>query len=121
MYIATPGLAETRNTSTQADAFGAINRAADISFFNAQLGNPEQPGKGVAPAMASPPVSWGSTESDTLSRRVSKGFRDSSQNKNTKDANEFAQSLAEAHIDIMSRVKVISALTKGIDKISSMG
>lgn len=121
MNIITPGFPENGNFTTQADAPGTLNRASDVNFFNAQLNANEPSGKAVGPVMASPVPSWGSEESDSLSRRVSKGFRDASQNKKSRDANEFPQSLAEAHIDVMSRVKVISAITKGVDKISSMG
>lgn len=121
MNIITPGLPENGNFTAQADVPGAINRASDVNFFNAQLSPTDPSSKAIAPAMASPSPSWGSTESASLSRRVSKGFRDASQNKQSKDANEFPQSLAEAHIDVMSRVKVISAITKSVDKISSMG
>ena len=121
MYITTPGQSENSSTLPQAEAPGAINRASDINFFNAQLSQAEQPVKGIVPAVASPAQSWDATASDTLSRRVTKGFRDASLNKKTKDANEFPQALAEAHIDVMSRVKVIGAVAKGVDKISSMG
>lgn len=121
MYIPPPGQSENSSILSQSEAPGAINRASDINFFNAQLSQAEQPVKGIVPAVASPTQSWDATASDTLSRRVSKGFRDASLNKKTKDANEFPQSLAEAHIDVMSRVKVIGAVAKGVDKISSMG
>ncbi|MFL1500657.1 hypothetical protein ACI77J_08975 [Pseudomonas sp. O64] len=121
MYITNKGFAVNENITPQAEMPAAINRTSDINFFNAQVSQTEHSGKGIVPAMASPSFSWGSTESATLSRRVSKAFRDASQNKKTTEANEFPQLLAEAHIELTSRVKVISALAKGIDKISSMG
>ncbi len=121
MYITDAEIPVNRNITPQADAPAGINRTSDINFFNAQLSQTDHPAKGSAPAIASPSSSWDSTESASLSRRVSKGFRDASLSKRTKDANEFPQSLAEAHMDVMSRVKVIGALAKGVDKISSMG
>ena len=121
MYITDAGLPENANITPQADAPAGINRTSDINFFNAQLSHTAQPGKGIPPTMASPSSSWDATESATLSRRVSKGFRDASLSKQTKDANEFPQSLLEAHIDVMSRIKVIGAFAKGVDKTSSMG
>lgn len=123
MYITHTGRPENPNASMtpQADTPAGINRASDIHFFNTQMGQGEPSGKSIAAATASPMSSWDATDSDALSRRVSKGFRDASQNKKTKDANEFPQTLAEAHIDVMSRVKVIGAVAKGVDKISSMG
>ena len=87
----------------------------------AQLSPTEPSGNGIAPVTAPAASPWDATESQTLSRRVSKGFRDASQNKKTKDANEFPQALAEAHIEVMSRVKVIGAVAKGVDKISNLG
>lgn len=121
MDITHAGLRKNASVTPQADAPDVGSQAHDISFFTAQMNHTEQPVRAIASTMASPSLSGGSPESDTLSRRVSKGFRDASLSKKTKDANEFPQALAEAHIDVMSRVKVIGALAKGVDKISNMG
>ncbi|CRM89901.1 hypothetical protein [Pseudomonas sp. 22 E 5] len=121
MDITHAGFRKNATIAAQVDTPDANSAVSDINFFNAQLNTTEQSGNGIAPALASAASPWDSTESQTLSRRVSKGFRDASQNKKTKDANEFPQSLAEAHIDVMSRVKVIGAIAKGVDKISNLG
>ncbi|MCK6186138.1 MULTISPECIES: hypothetical protein [unclassified Pseudomonas] len=121
MDITHTGLRKNMSIAAHADMPDANNAVSDISFFNAQLNPAEPSGNGVAPVTASAASPWDATESQTLSRRVSKGFREASQNKKTKDANEFPQALAEAHIEVMSRVKVIGAIAKGIDKISNLG
>ncbi|MFN3355005.1 MAG: hypothetical protein ACK418_03155 [Pseudomonas sp.] len=121
MDITHAGFRKNMPIAAQADMPNANNAVSDINFFNAQLNPTEQFGNGIAPVTAPAASPWDATESQTLSRRVSKGFRDASQNKKTKDANEFPQALAEAHIEVMSRVKVIGAVAKGVDKISNLG
>lgn len=121
MYTTTSGLPEDRNITGQNDAPDAVNRASEIHLFNARPVTNEQSGRAIAPVMASPPISWESPESAKLSRRVSKAFREASMNKESKDANEFAQALAEAHVDLTSRIKVIGAVAKCTDKVCNMG
>ena len=118
MDITHAGFRKNATIAAQADTPDADNAASDISFFNAQLNASEQPHKGIAPAST---ASWGAVESQTLSTRLSKGFREASQNKKTKDANEFPQVLAEAHVGVTADIKLIGAVAKGVDKISNLG
>ncbi len=121
MDITHAGFRKNATFAAQADTPDASNAASDISFFNAQLNATEQPRNGIAPALAATSSPWAAAESQTLSRRVSKGFREASQNKKTKDANEFPQALAEAHVEVAANIKLIGALAKSVDKISNLG
>ncbi|KMT55275.1 hypothetical protein [Pseudomonas fildesensis] len=121
MYINHAGLPGNRGITPQAETPAASNGTSDVNFFNAQLSHTDQSGKGTPPAMAADLFSLGASESTTLSRRVSKGFRDESLNKKTKAAHEFTQSLSEAHLNLTARVKVLSSLVKGVDKVATMG
>jgi len=121
MYTNNAGGPGNGNTITQAETPAALDGTSDSNFFTAQLNPSERPGKGTAPTGMGLPLTLGPAESATLSKRVSKGFRDMSLNKKTKDAHEFAQSLSESHVNVVAGVKVLGAIVKGVDKVASMG
>ncbi|MDY0832523.1 MULTISPECIES: hypothetical protein [unclassified Pseudomonas] len=112
---------QRRNITTWPDTPTAINRTSDTHFFNAELSQTKPPGRESATTLAAPLSLLGATASTTLPSRIAKGFRDASQNKNTREANEFPQSLVDGHLEVTAKVKVLSAVTKGIEKVSNMG
>jgi hypothetical protein len=104
--------------NTGPDAPAETHRSSEVNFFLAEMSKTDQPDKGHPRAVASTDSGWGSRESSEISRRLSKGFRDASQNKRM---NELPQLLAESHVNVISQVKVVGAIAKACDKISTMG
>lgn len=107
--------------TTRSDIPALNDRASDVNFFLSEIHQTATPDNGTLRAVASSESTWPATESTTIARQLSKGFRDASQNRQTTEASKFPQLLAESHVNVMSQIKVVGAIAKACDKISSMG
>ncbi|WP_338479521.1 hypothetical protein [Pseudomonas trivialis] len=121
MFITRSEFTTSEKITTRSDTPALNDRASDINFFLSEIHQTDKVDKGTVHAVASTDSTWGATESTTIARQLSKGFRDASQNKQTTDASKFPQLLAESHVNVMSQIKIVGAIAKACDKISSMG
>lgn len=118
MLITHADLIKNGKIDTGSDAPAEGHRSSDLNFFQAEMNKTDQSDKSGPRAVASTDSAWGIGEPSEISKRLSKGFRDASQNKRM---SEFPKLLAEAHVNVISQVKVVGAIAKACDKISSMG
>lgn len=121
MYINNTALSENDTFTPQPLMPAAVGGTSDINFFNAQLSTTGQTGNGVASAKATALFSLDAPESIAANKRAKRGMRDTLLNKQTKEAHALPESLANANLDVVARVKVVGLLAKGVDKISTMG
>ncbi|OIN49355.1 hypothetical protein [Pseudomonas costantinii] len=108
-------------TSSAAEKPVESNQSSDMNFFHAEMSRASPLDRGSMSAVASPGDFQFARESAKIAGRLSKGFRDASQMKGAWESGKFPQLLAEAHVDAIANVKVIGAIAKACDKISSMG
>lgn len=118
MYISDADHLENSSIGTQAESPAVFNKTSDINFFNAHLNLTAQPSRKIGPAMPSTLFNLGASES--TARRVKRGMRDRLRNKQTKEAHALPESLAVANFEVVSQVKVLGMLVKGLDKVSNM-
>ncbi len=118
MLITHAGLTTDGKINTGSDTPAESHRSSDVNFFLAEMSKTTQPDRGLPRAVASTDSAWGTSESSEIASRLSKGFRDASKNKGM---SELPQLLVEAHVDVISHIKVVGAIAKACDKISTMG
>ncbi|MFL1490963.1 hypothetical protein [Pseudomonas antarctica] len=118
MLITHADFATNAKINTGSDTPVESHRSSDLNFFQAEMSKTDQPDKRSPRAVASTDSVWGASESSATSTRLSKGFRDASKNKRM---SELPQLLAESHVNVISQVKVVGAIAKACDKISTMG
>ncbi|MBP1127636.1 MULTISPECIES: hypothetical protein [Pseudomonas] len=121
MFITPSAFTTSEKITTRSDTPALNDRASDINFFLSEIHQTDKIDKRTVHAVASSDSTWAATGSTTIARQLSKGFRDASQNKQTTDASKFPQLLAESQVNVMSQIKVVGAIAKACDKISSMG
>ncbi|WP_411381249.1 hypothetical protein [Pseudomonas sp. MPB26] len=118
MYIDDAERVQKRSGDAQAESPAAFNEISDVDFFNAQLDPTAGHYKRIAPSM--PDNLFNLSVSESPFRRVKRGVDDRLRNKQTEDSMALPHSLALANFAVVSRVKVLGTLVKGIDKISNM-
>ncbi|MBC2409468.1 hypothetical protein HF257_25975 [Pseudomonas sp. WS 5106] len=121
MNITNEGLPTSESSFTQAESSVAVNGTSDINFFSAQLNPTGQPNKEIRPAVSGNLFNIGAPESAAADKRVKRGVRDMMLNKRTQEAHALPESLAAANLNVVTRVKLLSLLVKGVDKIATMG
>lgn len=118
MYINDAERVGKRFKDAQAESPAAFNETSDVNFFNAQLAPNAGDDKRIAPSM--PDNLFNLSASESPFRRLKRGVDDRLRGKQTEDSMALPHSLALANFEVVSRVKVLGVLVKGIDKISNM-
>ncbi|PQZ86622.1 MULTISPECIES: hypothetical protein [Pseudomonas] len=119
MYITHAELLKKRSNAEDVESPAAFNDTTDSNFFSAQLNLTAENYKKTSPSTADNSFNLGVPESSF--RRVRRGIDDRLRNKSTKESNALPQTLALANFEVVSRVKVLGMLVKGIDKVSNLG
>ncbi|OIN48842.1 hypothetical protein BLL37_26235 [Pseudomonas azotoformans] len=118
MYIDDAERVKIGSRGVLAESPAAFDEIADMNFFNAQLDHSAELFKSTPPVI---PVSlFNLSASESSFKRVKKGMDDTLRNKQTKESYALPQSLALANFEVVSRVKVLGMLVKGVDKISNL-
>lgn len=107
-----PGSAMASTAVQGAEAFAA---PADIGFFNAQMANTP-----VALTNSPGALAERSDQLHALSARVTKGMRDMSLNKHSRQAREITKSLSEAHQQLAVTVKVVNKSVQMVEKLTNL-
>lgn len=118
MLITHEDLITHRKINTGSDTLAESNRSSEVNFFLAEMNKTDPPDKSLPRVVASTDSAWGLGESSETSRRLSKGLRDASKNKRI---DELPQLLVQAHVNVTAHVKIVGAIAKACDKISTMG
>lgn len=121
MLITPADLTTSAKIATGSDTPAESHRSSDLNFFLAEINKTDSYDKRSPRAVASADSARAMGEPSAESKNLSKGFRDASLGKTTKYADKFPEYLAKAHVEAISNVKVIGAIAKACDKISSMG
>ncbi len=121
MLITPVDLTMSAKIATGSDTPAESHRSSDLNFFLAEISKTDHSDKRSPRAVTSADSAWALGGSSAESKNLSKGFRDASLGKKSKHADKFPEYLAKAHIESISNVKVIGAIAKACDKISSMG
>ncbi|MGY2291377.1 hypothetical protein ACW9H6_16435 [Pseudomonas sp. SDO528_S397] len=115
MLIKTEPLAQASRSAAQ-PPLPELDQQADVSFFNAQLAAP-----GAAhSAVGANALVDRSNQLQTLSKRVTRGLRDLSANKITKDTREISKTLSNAHQQLAVTVKVVNKSVQMVEKLTNL-
>lgn len=104
--------------NTGSDTPPESHRTFEVNLFQAEMNKSDHSGTRLPRAVASTDSAWGVGESSDVSKRLSKGLRNASKNQRM---NELPQLLVESHVKVISDIKVIGAIAKAGDRISTMG
>lgn len=120
MQISTENVAAAEVTPRKFDSSVTSTATSDINFFSSQFSSTGPSGLAASSTQGAQLLSERSSQLNTLSKRVTKGLRDISLNKNTQEMREITKSLSEAHQQLAISVKTINKTVQLVEKITNL-
>lgn len=120
MQIETDAFSDSILRSRKNEISTPTHQTSDIDFFASQLNNPAPQRHTATPTMEMPLLADRSVRQGQLSNGISKGMRDMSLSKNTKETREITKFLSESHQQLAVSVKIINKCVQLIEKTSNL-
>jgi len=120
MSISTERVSEKSFTSRVTEAPASLDSTSDMNFFSSKMSYTEPAKTAPTSIIEKLALSDSASHADRLAKRVSRGLRDMSINKNTKDMRELNTTIAEAHQKLVVSVKVVNKCGQFLEKVTNL-
>lgn len=120
MSISTERVSERNVTSRVTETPASIDSSSDMNFFSSKMSYTDPAKTAATSIIEKLALSDGASQADRLAKRVSRGLRDMSINKNTKDMRELNTAVAEAHQTLVVSVKIVNKCGQFLEKVTNL-